>query len=118
MNFVDRHTYNFEEKILPEARKHGTAVVAMKVLGGAVKMDYGRPNPAMLADHYESAVRYALGLDGVSAVVLGLKNSEEIRKAAATVRAYKPLSAAELEALTARGKELAAQWGPHFGPVV
>lgn len=118
MNFVDRHTYNFEEKVLPEARKHGTAVVAMKVLGGAVRMDYGHPNPAMLADYYESAVRYALGLDGISAVVLGLKNSDEIRKAAATARAYKPLSAAELETLTARGKELAQQWGPHFGPVV
>lgn len=118
MNFVDRHTYNFEEKVLPEAKKHGTAVVAMKVLGGAVRMDYGRPNPGMLADHYESAVRYSLGLNGVSAVILGLKNSEEIRKAAATVRGFQPLTAAEVETLLSKGKELSAQWGPHFGPVV
>ena len=120
MNFVDRHTYNFEEKVLPAAQKHHTAVVAMKVLGGAVKMVYERPTPGALAEHYEDAVRYALGLKGVSAVILGLRNSEEIRKAVATVKAYQPLPARELEALLARGKEMAAtrDWGPHFGPVV
>jgi len=36
LNIVDRHTYNFEGTVLPVARKHGVAVVAMKVLGGAV----------------------------------------------------------------------------------
>jgi aryl-alcohol dehydrogenase-like predicted oxidoreductase len=118
MNFVDRHTYNFEEKVLPEARKHNTAVVAMKVLGGAKGMVYERPTPAALAEHYESAVRYALGLNGVSAVILGLKNSEEIRHAARTVQAYKPLSPKELAALMDRGKQIASEWGPHFGPVV
>jgi aryl-alcohol dehydrogenase-like predicted oxidoreductase len=120
MNFVDRHTYNFEEKVLPAARKHKTAVVAMKVLGGAVKMVYEKPTPAMLTDHYEDAVRYALGLEGVSAVILGLRNSEEIKKAVATVKAFEPLPPARLEALMTRGKEMAAmrEWGPHFGPVV
>lgn len=117
MNFVDRHTYNFEEKVLPEAKKHGTAVVAMKVLGGALGMDYSRRNSGTLAADYESAVRYALGLEGVSAVVMGLKSSEEIRKAVRTVREFRPLSEAEQEALAAKGRELARQWGPHFGPV-
>ena len=31
LNFVDRHTYNFEEKVLPAARKHEVGIVAMKV---------------------------------------------------------------------------------------
>ena len=35
VNFVDRHTYNFEDKVLPVARKHNTGIVAMKVFGGA-----------------------------------------------------------------------------------
>lgn len=118
MNFVDRHIYNFEEKVLPLARQHGTAVVAMKVLGGAAAMVYDRPTPARLVDHYESAIRYALGLPGVTAVVLGLRDSAEIRKAVQTVKAYRPLSRTDLTALKARGKQMAGAWGPHFGPVV
>jgi uncharacterized protein len=118
MNFVDRHTYNFEETVLPLAQKHRTAVVAMKVLGGAEGMVYNRPTPAKLATDYGQAVRYALGLPGVSALVLGLRDSTELRKAVATVAAYRPLAPAELDALLARGKQLAQAWGPHFGPVV
>lgn len=118
INFVDRHTYNFEETILPLARRHNTAVVAMKVLGGAEGMIYNKPTPARLAAHYRDAVRYALGLDGVSAVILGLRDSNEIRTAVETVRNYQPLAPAELQALLARGQEMAKVWGPHFGPVV
>jgi len=118
INFVDRHTYNFEETMLPLARQHGTAVVAMKVLGGARGMVYNQPTPALLADHYESAIRYALGLTGISAVVLGLRDTNEIRQAVKTVGQYRPLSRGELAALTAQGKQLAKTIGPHFGPVV
>jgi len=118
INFVDRHTYNFEETILPLARQHGTAVVAMKVLGGARGMIYNQPTPALLADHYESAIRYALGLAGVSAVVLGLRDSKEIGLAVQTARRYRPLTRAEMASLTVQGKQLAKAIGPHFGPVV
>lgn len=117
LNFVDRHTYDFEEKVLAPARKHNTAVVAMKVLGGAQGMVYDRPMPGLLASQYEDAVRYSLGLPGVSAVILGLKNSDEIRQAVRTVAGYQPFTPAELEAVLARGKEMATRWGPHFGPV-
>jgi aryl-alcohol dehydrogenase-like predicted oxidoreductase len=37
INFVERHIYNFEEKVLPECRKRNIAVIGMKVLGGPVK---------------------------------------------------------------------------------
>lgn len=37
LNFFDRYTYNFEEKVLPVARKYEVGVVAMKVFGGAQK---------------------------------------------------------------------------------
>src|SRR5690606_35250515 len=33
-NFVDVHTYNFEETVWPLAQEKGAALVAMKVLGG------------------------------------------------------------------------------------
>jgi hypothetical protein len=119
MNFVDRHTYNFEGTVLPVAQKHGTAVAAMKVLGGARGMQYSPPQPAMLAgDQYQSAIRYALGLPGVHTLVLGLKDRQELRQAVTTIQSAKPLTAEEKQALEAEGRRLAAQWGAHFGPVV
>jgi hypothetical protein len=128
MNFVDRHTYNFEETVLPVARTHGVAAVAMKVLGGAVGMRYHIPTPALLAEeitagevpsgeHYRMAIRYALGLEGVSTLVIGMKSLEELNAAVETIRTAKPLSAAERDLLVREGKRLASQWGAHFGPV-
>ena len=37
LNFVHRHIYGYEEKVLPEARRRNIAVIRMKVLGGPVK---------------------------------------------------------------------------------
>lgn len=117
LNFVDRHTYGMEEKVLPVAASHGVGVAAMKVLGGAVGWNYKtRQQRAMLppADH-ELAIRYALGLPGVSVAVIGCKSADEIRSAARVARRYRPLEAEELEALAERGRRLAVEWGPRFG---
>jgi predicted aldo/keto reductase-like oxidoreductase len=117
LNFVDKHTYSFEEKVLPEVIKYKSGVVAMKVLGGAVGMQYDKPMPALLPkEHYDLAVRYTLGLEKVSALVIGLKNEDEIRQAVKTVKAYKPLSDDEKNTVDQVGKELAKQWRTHFGP--
>lgn len=43
MNFIDRHTYGFEERVLPLAAKQGLGVAAMKVYGGAPQMEYHHP---------------------------------------------------------------------------
>lgn len=120
LNFVDRHTYDFEDTVLPVARRHETAIVAMKVLGGAVGWDYAtRAQRALLVGNdYEPAVRYALGLPGVAAAVVGCRSVEEVRRAADTANRFSPLSDNELAKLAERGKALAAEWGPHFGPVV
>ncbi|MDQ1317897.1 MAG: Aldo/keto reductase [Candidatus Poribacteria bacterium] len=119
MNFVDRHTYNFEEKVLPEAIKQKTGIACMKVLGGAVGMQYDKPMPALLLEeHYSYAIRYALGLKDVATVVIGLKNEDEIRKAVDTVKSYKPLSDEEKVKINEIGKDLTKQWGAHFGPIV
>lgn len=117
LNFVDRFTYNFEETVLPVAQRHRAGVAAMKVLGGAVGMRYSPPQPAMLASHYRDAIRYALSLPGVSTLVIGVKDREELRQAVTTVQNATPLSAEEEKRILARGKELAPRWGAHFGPV-
>lgn len=118
LNFVDCHTYNFEQTVLPVARKHNVGVVAMKVFGGALKGNYVHPKRAQMdAEHLPLALRYALGLDGVATANLGCHTAEQIRDNVRMVKAFRPLSAEEQERLLGIGRKLAAQWGEHFGPV-
>ncbi len=121
LNFVDRHIYDFEEKVLPAARKHNVGVVAMKVFGGARRQggSYANPKspPEMPLEHLETAVRYALGLPGVATLNLGVHNKQQLDRNVEMIRRFKPLSDEQQEKLTALGRRLAAEWGPRFGPV-
>ncbi|MBM3956697.1 MAG: aldo/keto reductase, partial [Gemmatimonadetes bacterium] len=114
LNFVDRHIYALEEKLLPEARRRNIAVVAMKVLGGPVKGAGARLGSL---DDYQAALRYAWTLPEVATSAIGVRTPEELRQALAAARAFKPLDASEAKVLAERGKLLAAQWGPTRGPV-
>jgi len=122
LNFADRFTYRFEEQVVPLALARDVGVVAMKVYGGARDMEYKTPRPSALgasregADH-EPALRYALGLPGVATAVVGMYNERELGENRRWVQAFRPLTLAELTALEAEGRELAAAWGPHFGSV-
>ncbi|MBV9852197.1 MAG: aldo/keto reductase [Armatimonadetes bacterium] len=116
LNFADRHTYDFEGLVLPVAKKHGTAVVAMKVLGGARDWRYDGHTPGTLADYHARAIRYSLGLPGVCVAVIGFGTVDEVRQAVAVARAYHPLSAAERAELLAEGKRLAQSRGLYYGP--
>ena len=121
VNFVDCHTYRFEETVLPVARKHGVGVVAMKVFGGASKKagSYPNPNapPELPLEHLERAVRYALGTPGVATANLGVHNVEQLRRNVAMVKRYKPLSPDDLADTLILGEKFAQEWGEHFGPV-
>ena len=117
LNFADRNNYAFEDLVLPAARKQNTAVVAMKVLGGATGWRYDGKTAATLAAYHERAIRYALGLPGVACAVVGFSNADEVRQAVAVARAYKPLPVAERDALLEEGKKLAQARGLYYGPV-
>ncbi len=120
INFVDRHTYNFEEKILPVARKKNVGIVAMKVFGGAKDMDYSTAkSPAMLDTQYlDLGVRYALGIPGVASLDIGCHTVDQIRKNIEMVKKAQPLSPEEAGKVATLGKELAAKWKPdRLGPV-
>jgi aryl-alcohol dehydrogenase-like predicted oxidoreductase len=121
LNFVDRHTYNFEEVVLPLAVERGVGIAAMKVYGGARDMKYDRPRPSALETHgahyHEKALRYALSLPGVAVAVIGMYREEELLQNVEWVRNHSPIAPAEEEALVSRGREIAAAWGPHFGAV-
>jgi len=121
MNFVDRHVYGFEKVALPVARKHGTGVMAMKIFGGVRGgfKNYGQRNPhpsQMSPEHYTDSIRYAKTLEGVTGMVIGAHNSDQVRKNIASVLAAKPLSTEEFDALCEKGKPLAPSWGARFGP--
>ncbi|MGO8744819.1 MAG: aldo/keto reductase [Thermoguttaceae bacterium] len=118
VNFVDRHTYNFEETVLPVARKHGVGIVAMKVFGGAAGGEYKNPKgPHIGIQHVASALRYALSLPGVVSANLGVHSAEQIHSNVQMVKDFRLLSPEEQAKLLDLGKGLAAQWGEHFGPV-
>jgi aryl-alcohol dehydrogenase-like predicted oxidoreductase len=114
INFVERHIYGYEEKVLPEARRRSIGVIAMKVLGGPVSGPGAR---LISAEDYQTTLRYVWGVSGVSVAIIGLRTPEELRQALAAARSFKPFDQAEMAAITDRGKLLAAQWGPLRGPV-
>ena len=114
VNPIDRHIYDFEGTVFEEAADRGMGIVAMKVLGGT------QGDGAILSDepHYGRAVRYAMGIPGLSVAIMGMKSVAELDKAVATVRAHKPLEGRELTEAMEDGKLRAAKLGEHRGPVV
>jgi aryl-alcohol dehydrogenase-like predicted oxidoreductase len=118
LNFVDQHIYAYETRVLPEARKRRAGVVAMKVLGGAPNFNYRTPGPCFMPTaKVNDAIRYALGLDGVTTAVIGFSSTEQVRQAVGVAKAYVPLDAGELQALSDEGRKLAESWKLHLGPV-
>jgi aryl-alcohol dehydrogenase-like predicted oxidoreductase len=118
VSLVARHIYGFESKVWPAAAKKGVGLAAMKVFGGAVG---GEKNPkgSRLPENLKQAgLRYALGLPNISLVVLGIHDDDELRQNLAWVRAFKPLTAEELQDLDKPTRTLAAQWKEVYGPVV
>jgi predicted aldo/keto reductase-like oxidoreductase len=122
VNFVDRHTYHFERDVLPVAQKHDVGIVAMKVFGGARRKAGSYKNrdapPELDVEHLKSAVRYSLGVPGVATLNIGVHKKEQLRMNVDLVKQFKPLSPKEAAQVDKLGSELAAEWGPHFGPVV
>lgn len=118
VNFVDRHTYNFEEKVIPIAVKHNVGVLAIKVLGGSAE-GYERKDqrPKLDKSDVEPAIHYVLGVPGVSTAVLGCKSIEEVLKAGQAARRYRPMTEEKNRVLIARGRQLAKEWGTHLGEV-
>ena len=117
LNFADRYNYPFEELVLPIARKHRTAIVAMKVLGGAQGWRYDGKTSGTLSAHHAESIRYSLGLSDVACAVIGFSTVEEVGQAVAVARHFKPLTASERTSLLAVGKQLAQARGLYYGPV-
>ena len=122
INFIDRYTYNHECELMPVARKHGMAVIAMKVFGGGRRLlppgvERSLAGPPEMDERYiELAIRYAMGVPGVTAVNLGCHTADHVRQNAATVKSCKPLTDEERKRLETIGRQLASKWSERFGP--
>jgi aryl-alcohol dehydrogenase-like predicted oxidoreductase len=85
LGMADRLVSSPETFVLPRAVDKDVGVIAMKVFGhGAF-------------DNREPALRYSLGLPGVSLAILGLDNTAHIDEAVRLAAAYRPLNADEQE---------------------
>ena len=87
LGVADRLVTSPETFVLPRAVERNVGVIAMKVLGHG---EFPNRGPAL---------RYALGLPGVSLAIVGMKSTEEVDEAVAHAAAYRPLEAQELEQL-------------------
>jgi len=97
---VDRLVTGPEEILLPLAARKQTGVIAMKVYGhGELKQR-------------EFALRYALGLPGVSLAILGMESEEQIDENVRLAQAYAPLSTAEKDTLLEEARGLIEKDSP------
>ncbi len=112
VNFIVRHTYDFEHKVWSRFADQGGGLVAMKVLGGRDADGFRIP-----VEYYERAIRYALSLRGVHVATIGVKNVEEVEQAARTVCQATPLDEDEAQELALAGLQLSrtGRWPNAYG---
>lgn len=114
VNFICRHTYDFEHKVWSRARQANIGLVGMKILGGAAGGGRGFKIPEQ---HYRDAIRYAISIPGLHVAVIGVQSIAELEKAAHAVATAQPLDDAERHALAETGLKLAAtdSWKAAYG---
>lgn len=86
----------FEELALPAARKKNLGIILMKVTAQDKLVGAGAGKAAM-----NDLIRYALSLP-ITTAVMGMPKPEFIEQNVASVKAFKPMSAAEMDKLRAQ----------------
>ena len=127
MNFVDHHTYSFDEVVLPLARKQNVGVMAMKVYGGLEAGPsggfhfYNDPvrHPSQMEVQFDKnalrdAQRFAKSLDGVTGMVIGVFDAEEIQRNVQIAIETEPFSEEELVAVLALGQKVSDGWADRY----
>ncbi|MHC4533164.1 MAG: aldo/keto reductase [Planctomycetota bacterium] len=121
LNYADRNIYDFESKVLPEARKLNVGCVAMKVYvgikGGFRNHRSGYIGCVTEPAYLPNAMAYALDLEGVSVAVVGPYTVEQSIQNVQIARKYKPLSNEQRTLLLEYGRKLAPSLGPRYGAI-
>ena len=127
MNFVDHHTYSFDEVVLPLARQQNVGVMAMKVYGGLEAGPtggfhfYNDPvrHPSQMEVQFDKnalrdAQRFAKSLDGVTGMVIGVFDAEEITRNVQIAIETEPFSDKEMAAVLALGEKVSEGWAGRY----
>ena len=104
LNPVDAHQRSFSRQVLPELRKRGIAVIAMKTAASGALIDKQVCTP-------DESLRWVASLPA-DVIVSGMERPEHVVANASSLRRG-PLTAAESEALLARTEpkaDLALEW--------
>jgi aryl-alcohol dehydrogenase-like predicted oxidoreductase len=101
INCFDATFRSFEQQVFPELARRGIAALGMKSLGGT------GTSVAKGAVRVDEALRYALSTP-VAAVVSGIDSIQVLRQNLAIVRAFRPMTPDEMQALSARCAQSAA----------
>jgi predicted aldo/keto reductase-like oxidoreductase len=121
MNYADRNIYDFESKVLPEAKKRSVGCAAMKVYagikGGFRNHRSGHIGCVTEPAYLPQALGYALDLDGVSVAVVGPYTVEQAIQNVEFARKYAPISQEQRTSLMEYGKKLAPSLGARYGSV-
>jgi aryl-alcohol dehydrogenase-like predicted oxidoreductase len=101
LNCFDASYHSFETEVLPEAIRRGIGVLGMKSLGGSGEMvTSGAITP-------EEGLRYAMSLPA-STTISGMDSLSVLEQNLEIATHFQPMTAAEMEALRARCRSLAA----------
>jgi len=101
LNCFDATYHSFENQVLPEATRRGIAVLGMKSLGGSGEMvTSGTITP-------EEGLRYAMSLP-VATTISGIDSLNVLEQNLEIARNFKPMEAAEMDALRERCRTVAA----------
>ena len=101
LNCFDATFRSFEAQVLPEVNRHGIAALGMKSLGGSGEMvTSGMITP-------EEGLRYAMSLP-VATTISGMDSLTVLEQNLEIVRKFKPMEAAEMDALRERCRTFAA----------
>lgn len=104
VNYVNQHTYDFENKVWGRALEKNIGLVSMKVLGGNHNNEFRLPK-----EDYELAIRYTLSLKGLCTAVVGVNTMAHLDQLLETFRRVEALDEEEFIALAQRGLELLKQ---------
>ncbi|MDB6068187.1 MAG: aldo/keto reductase [Pedosphaera sp.] len=101
LNCFDGTYRSFEQQVLPEVQRRGMAALGMKSMGGdGQPFLHGIVSP-------EEALRYAMSLP-VATTISGIDSVSVLRQNLAIARGFKPMTAAEMQALRERCASFAA----------
>ena len=114
VNWADWENANTQSrKCVETARKHGLPIVIMEPVRGGTLANPPESVAKILHEarpewtYVEWAIRFALGVDGLIAMLSGMSSLEQMEQNIATWKAYEPLSGDDLAALEHAQRTLA-----------